>query len=296
MVSNDEIGPQVGCNANWIINVSGIEERRFANGESVADMATRAAEDCLDRAEVQPSELGMILVSSGSAERQFPGPAAALASRLGLDTTPAIDIPIASAGSLFAMSLASRLAKAYDKILIVGAEKMSSVVMRQPMERGVAILFGDGAGACLIDSQKGSARIVDSVIQTDGSFSEDLRLDFEKPLEMNGRSVILQASRKIPRAVETLLGRNGHKPCDVDTYLMHQANQNLIARIAQALGVAEERFFSNIRKYGNTSSASMLIAASEWIQTHGFQLGVPVCFASFGAGYHWGALLAEGVS
>ena len=296
VVSNDEIGPQVGCDANWIVNVSGIEERRFANGESVADMATRAAEDCLERSEVPSSKIGMILVSSGSSERQFPGPAAALACRLGLNTTPAIDIPMASAGSLFAMSLASRLAKAYGTILVVGAEKMSSVVMRQPMERGVAILFGDGAGACLIDEEKGPARIVDSVIQTDGAFREDLRLDFEKPLEMNGRSVILQASRKIPRAVETLLGRNGRKPEDVDTYLMHQANQNLIARIAQALGVAEEKFFSNIRKYGNTSSASMLIAAAEWFQTHEFKLDVPVCFASFGAGYHWGALLAEGVA
>jgi 3-oxoacyl-[acyl-carrier-protein] synthase-3 len=296
VVKNEEIGPQVGCDAAWIVNVSGIEERRFANGESVADLATRAAEDCLNRAGLKATDIGMILVSSGSAERQFPGPAAALASRLGLDTTPAVDLPIASAGSLFAMSMAASLSKSYGRILVVGAEKMSSVVMRPPMERGVAILFGDGAGACIIDPEKGVARIIDSVIQTDGTFREDLRLDFEKPLEMNGRSVILQASRKIPRAVEMLLRRNGKKPCDVDTYLMHQANQNLIARIAQALGVAEEKFFSNIRRYGNTSSASMLIAASEWFQSHEFRLGVPVCFASFGAGYNWGALLAEGVA
>jgi 3-oxoacyl-[acyl-carrier-protein] synthase-3 len=164
------------------------------------------------------------------------------------------------------------------------------------MERGVAILFGDGAGACLISPDEGAARIVDSIIESDGAFAEDLRLQFDLPLEMNGRTVILQASRKIPRAISQVLHKNGREAKEVDTFLMHQANQNLILRVAQALGVAEEKFYSNIRKYGNTSSASMLIAAAEWWQNVGFKPGIPVCFATFGAGFNWGALLAEGVA
>ncbi|HUS08197.1 MAG TPA: ketoacyl-ACP synthase III [Bryobacteraceae bacterium] len=295
VVGNEEMGARVGCDAEWIMNVSGIEERRFAAPEeTVVDLALKAAEDCLQRARCEPRELGMVMVASGSAERQFPGPACSVANRLGLNSTPAIDLPMASAGSLFGMSLAARLASAYGNILVLGAEKMSSIILRQPMERGVAILFGDGAGACLVASDKGMARIIDSDIHTDGTFAEDLRLEDGKPLEMNGRSVILQASRKIPRSIDDLLRKHGCEAKDIDVFLMHQANQNLISRVAQALGVSDARFYSNIRRFGNTSSASMLIAAAEWAQQFGFTRGQTACFAGFGAGFNWGALLAQG--
>lgn len=293
IVSNAEIGAHVGCDAEWIKNVSGIEQRRFAaDDESVADLALRAAESCLAKAKVSASALGMILISSGSVERQFPGPAATVAHRLGLDNTPALDVPMASAGTLYAMALASRLCESLGEILVVGAEKMSSVVLRQPMERGVSILFGDGAGACLVSPTQGKARVLGSALHSDGAFAEDLKLSFDRPLEMNGRSVILQASRKIPRAISDLLDKHGRKAADVGTFLMHQANQNLIDRVALALEVPAERFYSNIARYGNTSSASMLIAAAEWAEA-GWSADKPICFAAFGAGFHWGALLAE---
>ncbi len=295
VVTNDEIGARVGCDAEWIRNVSGIDERRFARqDESVADLAIRAAEDCLQRARLAAADLGMIVVASGSWERQFPGPAASVAKGLGLEGTPSLDVPMASAGSLFGLSLASRLCASLGPILVIGAEKMSEVVEREPMERGVAILFGDGAGACLVHPSEGFARVVDSGIYTDGAYAEDLKLPFGAPLVMNGRSVILQASRKIPRAIATLLDRHRRRAADVAVFLMHQANQNLIVRVAQALEVAEDRFYSNIARFGNTSSASMLIAAAEWSRCHQLKPGETVCFAGFGAGFHWGALLAEG--
>jgi 3-oxoacyl-[acyl-carrier-protein] synthase-3 len=156
-------------------------------------------------------------------------------------------------------------------------------------------LFGDGAGACLITPDAGSAHVVDWVLSSDGAFAEDLRLDFDAPLAMNGRSVILQASRKVPRAIADVLARNSLAAGDVEVFLMHQANQNLLTRVSQAAGVPQSRFFSNIARYGNTSSASMLIAADEWTQEHGFGLGKKAVFTAFGAGFHWGALLAEGV-
>jgi 3-oxoacyl-[acyl-carrier-protein] synthase-3 len=293
VVSNAEIGSQVGCDAEWIKNVSGIEQRRFAaENETVTDLAVRAAEACLAKARISASALGMIMIASGSSERQFPGPAATVAHRLGLDSTPALDVPMASAGTLYAMALASRLCDNLGEILVVGAEKMSTVVLRPPMERGVAILFGDGAGACLVSPTEGKARVLGSALHTDGAFAEDLKLGFDRPLEMNGRSVILQASRKVPRAISALLDRHGRKAADIGTFLMHQANQNLIDRIAQALEVPAERFYSNIARYGNTSSASMLIAAAEWSES-GWPAGQSVCFTAFGAGFHWGALLAE---
>lgn len=296
VVTNAEIGARVdngpAADPAWILNVSGIEERRFADAESLVDMAVKAGESALAYAGVLASELEMVMVASGTSPRSFPGPAVSVAERLGATPAAAIDLPMASAGSLFGLALAARLAR--GPILVIGAEKMSSVVEREPLEKGVAILFGDGAGACVVHPQRGFLKVLDSQLCSDGAFAEDLKLEHGQPLAMNGRVVILQASRKIPAAITAVLTRNQRTAAEVPVFLMHQANQNLIDRVAQALGVERTRFYSNIRRYGNTSSASMLIAASEFFAAQ--QLlppGQPVIFAAFGAGFHWGALLTE---
>jgi 3-oxoacyl-[acyl-carrier-protein] synthase-3 len=179
-------------------------------------------------------------------------------------------------------------------ILVIGAEKMSRIIAREPRERGVTILFGDGAGACLISPAGGRAEIVEVELGSDGTWADDLCLEPNSPIKMNGRTVILQASRKIPGAIRSVLDRAGIAAASIGTFLMHQANQNLIDKVADSLGVESSRFFSNIARYGNTSSASMLIAASEWSQAGGFSPGAHTVFAAFGAGFHWGALLARG--
>lgn len=295
IVTNAEIGCLIGKTPEWIRNVSGIEERRWVSeGESLIDLAVQAAEDCLRKAKLAAAELGLVLVASGSASRRFPGPAASVAARLGLSEVPAIDLPMASAGALAGMVLANEMAGRFGPVLVVAAEVLSPVVKTEPIESGVAMLFGDGAGACLIHPERGAARICHTQLACDGSFSEDLRLEFNSPIQMNGRSVILQASRKIPRAIQQVLQRQGVEASQVDRFVMHQANQNLIDRIADAIGVERSRFFSNIARYGNTSSASMLIAASEWLSENTFPAGGFVCFAAFGAGYHWGAILTQG--
>ena len=296
-VANDVLAARLGVTPEWIYEVSGIQERRYAGpNETVASMASGAARDCLSKTGVTAGDVEMVILASGSSERRFPGPACAVARDLGITEAPAIDLPIASAGSLFGMALAAKLVAAYRNILVIASEKMSTVVEHEPMDRNVDILFGDGAGACLVSDQNGRARIVDLLIQSDGSFAEDLKLEFGRPLEMNGRSVIMQASRKIPRAILQILERNQAPPSSVDIFLMHQANQNLIDRVAKAIGVPASRFYSNIKRYGNTSSASMLIAAAEWwAASGGPKPGVPLCFAAFGAGFHWGAVLAVGV-
>jgi 3-oxoacyl-[acyl-carrier-protein] synthase-3 len=295
ILANREIAERLSCEEDWIRSVSGISTRRIAGpAETVADLAALAAEDCLVRAGIDRSRIGLVLVSSGSSERRFPGPASSVAARLGLAGVPAIDLPVASAGAVFGLALAHHLAPVYGEILLVAAEKMSDHVWREPVDRNTAILFGDGAGACSISAQGGAAETKAAVLHSDGNFAEDLRLEFGQPLHMNGRSVILQASRKLPRVIEEALEAVGVAAPRVDAFLLHQANQNLIARVAQTLGTPAEKFFSNIEHYGNTSSASMLIAASEWSRQAGFRPGLPVVFAGFGAGLHWGAVLAEG--
>jgi 3-oxoacyl-[acyl-carrier-protein] synthase-3 len=292
VVTNAELCEKLSCTAEWIVNVSGIHERRWAGDETtVIDLAAEAARDCLIRADLPASRLGLVILASGSAPPGFPAPGAALAVRMGLEGTPVIDLPMASAGSIFGLALASRLAETYGEVLVVAAEKMSSIIQAHPLDRNTAMLFGDGAGAALVSSRAGKWQILDCAIHTDGQFADELSYDWSSPLRMSGLSVILQASRKLPAVIQEVLSRARMEPTSVSAFLLHQANQNLLLRVAKSLGVAPEKIFSNIAKYGNTSSASMLIAASEW--SDGEQVTGPIVFAGFGAGFHWGAVAAD---
>jgi 3-oxoacyl-[acyl-carrier-protein] synthase III len=295
VVDNAEIAPLLGAEAAWIEQMSGIQSRRFAaEGEGLASMAAQAAATALAASAVEPSSIDLILVASGSAERRFPGPATEVQKLLGAGQAVAMDVPMASAGALFALAQAQMWASRMRRILVVAAEKMSTVAMTPPLEKGTAMLFGDGAGACVVDGAEGLARILDFELGSDGGNASELRLDFGAPVHMNGRTVILHAARRVPAVIEAVLSRNGLKPEQVRHFLMHQANAVLIGKIAQTLGVPAESFFSNIARYGNTSSASLLIAASEWQQQQGFCPQEPVVLAAFGAGFQWGAMLVEG--
>jgi 3-oxoacyl-[acyl-carrier-protein] synthase-3 len=291
-VTNAEIAPLVDAAPEWILELSGIEERRYAADEdTVASIGLLAARDCLERAGATAANLGMILVSSGSSDRFCPGPASQIAASLGLASTPALDIPVASAGSLIGLALAAQLAPAVGRVLVVGAEIMSRRIALTPQGKNTAILFGDGAGAALIDAETGFARIADSCLFTDGSLAEILFLR-DGQIHMDGQAVILQAARKIPRAINELLARNRIASGEVQAFLLHQANLNLITRVAGSVKAPQERFFTNIARYGNTSSASLLIAADEWRRAQTAPLSSPLVFSAFGAGLNWGALLA----
>jgi 3-oxoacyl-[acyl-carrier-protein] synthase III len=290
-VSNGELAPLVGATPEWILSVSGIEERRYAAEEETVVSFGLAACDCLARAGIDPAQIGMILVSSGSAVRFSPGPASQIAAGLGLTSTPALDVPVASAGSLIALALAADLSPHFGKILVVAPEIMSRRIDRMPAGKDTAILFGDGAGAALVDAQSGFARIADSLLATDGTAAEILKIENDRIL-MDGKTVILQAYRKMPRAIHDLLARNTLTAADVGVFLLHQANLNLIDKVAAGLKVPRQRFFTNIARYGNTSSASLLIAAAEWHRALAAPLAAPIVFSAFGAGLNWGAVLA----
>lgn len=292
VVTNSELAQELGIEPEWIRDVSGILERRYSSPEdSVATLGHRAALNCLKNANLQPENLAMILVASGSSDRICPGPASLIAASLGLSATPAIDLPIASAGSLVALAMASRLSPSMGHILIVGSEIMSRRVARTPEGKDTAILFGDGAGACIVSPDDGFARIADSCIFTDGNMAETLFLQ-DNLIHMDGPAIIRHVSRKLPAAISTLLERNEISTQTVGTFLLHQANLNLIARIAKTLDVPAARFFANIQRYGNTSSASMLIAAAEWREQNPGPLVDPLVLAAFGVGLNWGAVLA----
>jgi 3-oxoacyl-[acyl-carrier-protein] synthase III len=292
IVTNADLEQRTGRDAASIEKTSGILERRYAaERETVADLGLAAAIACLANANLTSQDIGLILFSSGSPERTFPGPASQLAAKLGLTATPAIDIPIASAGSLIAIAFANDLAPRYGNVLVVASEIMSRRI--SDADPDTAILFGDGAGAAIVSPEKGFLRIADTALFTDGNYAEALKLDHNGSIQMKGLDVIVQASRKIPRAIEDLLTKNNLKPADVPVFLMHQANMNLIRKVATALQIPdfEARFFSNIQRYGNTSSASLLIAASEWRTANPTPPAAPIVLATFGAGFNWGSIL-----
>lgn len=292
VVGNEELGARLGVDPEWILSSSGIEERRFAAPhESVVTLARGAAQDCLDSAGVDAREIDLLLVASGSADHRFPGPATAVGSALGIGGTPAIDLPLASAGSLFGLALAAGLCHRYRNVLVVGAEIMSRVLAREGTSNDAAILFGDGAGACLVSADRGAWRIADWLLASDGEFAAALELDYASPLMMDGRTIILQAARKLPGIVRQLAERNNLGLDRVGALILHQANRNLILRVAQSLAIDESSVIQNVHVYGNTSSASLLIAGCEWWRSDAGSQD-PVIFAAFGAGLNWGALLA----
>lgn len=243
VVDNTEVARALAADPAWIAQSTGIHQRRFAaRHETVASLGIQAAAQCLRSVEMSAAEIGLLLVSSGSAEHRFPGPATAIAAGLEMGMTPAIDLPLPSAGAIFGLALAASLCHSFGQVLVVAAEIMSRVMSFDHANLDTAVLFGDGAGACLVSQEAGFGEIADSLLVSDGTFAEALTLSHDTTLQMDG--------------------------------------------------VAESKFVYNLDRYGNTSSASMLIAAAEWWGSQ-HRVDEPVIFAAFGAGLNWGAVLVR---
>ncbi len=309
VVTNEEAGAWVGADAEWVRGVSGIEERRFARVEdTVAAMASQAGLDCLRRAGVEARSLGLVMVASGSGERSFPGPAAETALLLGIPGTPALDVPMASAGSLFALGLAARLAASVGPILVIGAEKMSSIALREPMERGVAVLFGDGAGAAILQSRPGSHGLLTAVMGADGAKSNLIHMPGGGSrcpasvdsvaaklhyLRMDGRETFKSAVQAMYHAAQEALRRCELDISKIKCIIPHQANRRIIDVVGERLGATPEQLFVNLDKYGNTSAASVAIALDEAVTSGKISRGDLILLVVFGSGLTWGAAVIE---
>jgi 3-oxoacyl-[acyl-carrier-protein] synthase-3 len=291
IVSNEELAPQLGVTPDWIVGACGIEQRCYAaDSQTVADLGLAAAENCLANAGLDPREIGFLIVSSGSPNVFCPGPATEIAFRLGLGSTPAIDLPIASAGSIAALALADSLAPRFGNVLVVATEIMSRRIDRSPEGKDAAILFGDGAGAAVISPSDGFARIAAVALHSNGEKSHAIRVTEEGGFAMEGITVIRLASQYLPAVIQEVLEAANTPAASLRALLIHQANLKLIERVAKVLQVRRDRLFTNIERYGNTSSASLLIAAAEWHELNP-QITSPIVFAAFGSGLTYGAIL-----
>ncbi len=292
VVTSAELAALLGVEEAWIESACGIRERRWlAPGQTASDLALTAAGDCLDRCGFAASDLGGVIAGSGSAPRQFPGISADVLRGLGLVDRLAFDVPLASAGGLLALALATDLAPRHGPLLVVGAEAMSTVLARAPLQKETAILFGDGAAACLVHPDDGPLQVDDVRLATDASFADALALPHDGPLQMEGRTVILQANRKLQAVVRALLEKNGLAVDAISLWVFHQANRNLLRQVGQALKIDPLRVFLNLTTRGNTSAAAVLLAAADAHAAGLFRSGERVVMAAFGAGFTAGAVL-----
>ncbi|GAA8100802.1 ketoacyl-ACP synthase III [Helicobacter pylori] len=307
-VKNAEFQQFLDTSDEWIEKRTGIKERRFANDEEKSsDLGVIAAKQAIERAHLTPKDIDLVVVATLSPDfLAMPSTACVLSAKLGIENKPAFDISAACTGFIYLLSVA----KAYvesgmcENVLIVGAEKTSSVLDFK--DRGTCILFGDGAGACVIGRTKRlKESILDVQISANGNFSNYLytprtlkstpfnaKEEASEPfLRMKGNEVFKLAVKTLLKDVEMILEKNALKPEDVRLFIPHQANFRIIQAVREHLDFKDEQVVLTVHKYGNTSAASIPMAMCEAYEEGRLKKGDLMLLDAFGGGLTWGSAL-----
>ncbi|KNE11172.1 ketoacyl-ACP synthase III [Helicobacter pylori] len=307
-VKNAEFQQFLDTSDEWIEKRTGIKERRFANDEEKSsDLGVIAAKQAIERAHLTPKDIDLVVVATLSPDfLAMPSTACVLSAKLGIENKPAFDISAACTGFIYLLSVA----KAYvesgmcENVLIVGAEKTSSVLDFK--DRGTCILFGDGAGACVVGRTKRlKESILDVQISANGNFSNYLytprtlkptpfnaKEEASEPfLRMKGNEVFKLAVKTLLKDVEMILEKNALKPEDVRLFIPHQANFRIIQAVREHLDFKDEQVVLTVHKYGNTSAASIPMAMCEAYEEGRLKKGDLMLLDAFGGGLTWGSAL-----
>ena len=305
VLTNDDLARMVDTSDEWIRTRTGIRERHLAeDGETTVRMATRAARQALEVAGLSPNQLDLIIVATVTSDYLFPAAACLVQDALGATGAAAFDLSAGCSGFVYGLSVAANLLSAgtYHTALVIGAETLSRFT--DWADRNTCVLFGDGAGAVVLQAGENEGGVLATVLGADGSGGDLLqvpaggsrtpashrtvadRLHF---IQMKGREVFRFAVRAIPAATREVLERAGFSLADVDLLIPHQANQRIIEAATRSLGIPPEEVYSNLERYGNTSAASIPIALSEAAEDGCIQPGALVVCVGFGAGLTWGA-------
>ncbi len=309
VVTNFDLEKRMNTTDEWIRTRSGIQERHYAEkGVGTSDLAYEAAVRAIENAGIDKSEIDFIVAASLSPDHYFPGIGVFVQAKLGLTDIGAIDIRNQCSGFLYALSVADQYVSSgtYKKVLLVAAEIQSSNLDYSDNGRDLAVLFGDGAGAVVIEPNSGreNSGILSIHLFSDGRFATNLWMEKPSPKDkpvisdeiiasggfsprMNGRHVFKTASEKMPEAVRTALTFNHLTIKDVDHLIPHQANDRISLMVAKNLGIPVDKVVRNIAKYGNTTAASIPIAMDEAIKEKRINKGDLIVLTAFGSGYTW---------
>ena len=274
----------------WIRTRTGIEERRYAEGEETSDLAFKAAEKALGDAGVTANQLGMIIVATVTPDRSFPSVACQIQERLGASGCAAMDISAACSGFIYATTIAKQFVEnnSYDYILVVGVEKLTKITDWK--DRNTAVLFGDGACAAIISKVSEGRGILSFDLGADGTGGKHLYLNDERVIYMNGREVFKFAVRQMGESALSVIEKAGLTKEDVDYLVPHQANIRIMESARERLGLPEEKMSKTIQKYGNTSAASIGISIVDDIAAGKIKDDDIIVLVGFGGGLTWGAL------
>jgi 3-oxoacyl-[acyl-carrier-protein] synthase-3 len=302
-LTNDDLSKLVDTNDEWIVQRTGIRERRIAGpGESTATLATAAARRALEAANLEPKDIDLVVCGTITPEMTFPSTACFVAAALGMTSTPAFDVAAACSGFLYTLDTAASFIKAgrYRNVLVIGAETLSRITDYK--DRGSCILFGDGAGAVVLQRSGDAKRgLIYSALHADGTGWEMLcckpgsRFPIEESLvetrdqymKLKGREVYKFAVQRFEELIEDALRKCELTPDTVSLIIPHQVNQRIIDSAMHKLGLPAEKAFVNIDKYGNTSAASIPIALDEAWRAGRIKPNDVLVFVAFGAGLTW---------
>ena len=309
VVTNAELSHRLDTSDEWIVTRTGIRERRAgAPGETTASMSAAAVGRLLAARGLAPEEVEVVLVATVTPDMVFPATACLVQDRLGLPRAWGYDISAACSGFLYALTTGAQLVAsgAHRRVVVVGADLMSAII--DPTDRTTAVLFGDGAGAVLLEPAEPGYGLLDFLHRVDGSGAGDLYMlaggsrrpasaetvaGREHYLRQNGRAVFKFAVTAMADCVEALLARHGLAPTDLAAVIPHQANQRILDATADRLGLPRERMMSVIERYGNTTAATLPLALEEAVRCGRVRRGDLVVFVAVGAGLTLGATLVR---
>src|ERR1041385_484181 len=308
-LTNAELEKIVETSDEWITTRTGIKERRIAaKDEHTSDLAARAAMRAIQKAGISPGEIDLIIVATITSDMPFPSTACLVQQKIGANRAAAFDLEAACSGFIYALEIAQQfiMSRTYDTVLVIGAEKLSSIVDWK--DRNTCVLFGDGAGAAVLQNRPNAHGLLTAVMGSDGDKADLLFMPGGGSrcpataesvsaglhyLRMEGKETFKNAVQAMQTAAEEALRRCELDISKIKLVIPHQANVRIIDAVADRIGAKPEQLFVNLHKYGNTSAASVAIALDEAVDSGRVHRGDLILLVVFGAGLTWGAAVIE---
>ncbi len=306
VLTNEELSQMVDTSDEWIKERTGISQRHIAaDDEMTSDLALAAAKQALDRSGLKPIDIDLVIMATTTPDHTFPASAVTVQAKLGIHQGAAFDMQAVCSGFVYGLATADSLLKSggYRRAIVIGAETLSRIV--DWTDRSTCVLFGDGAGAVVLEAEESNGELSDrgiitSHLRSDGRYRCKLFVDGGPGtsqqvghIRMEGREVFKHAVTKIASTIHMSLEQAGLKSEDIDWFVPHQANKRILDGTAKRIGISPEKIVVTVDKHANTSAASIPLALNELYQSGRLQAGQLVLFEAMGGGFTWGSTLVR---